>query len=58
MPFFTGLFGNPGLLLGALGASIPISTALDNVLIALAAIAWVLAGAWGETKKLFKIKYL
>ena len=32
----------------AIGASIPISTALDNILLAVALLAWLLEGAWRE----------
>ena len=43
----------------ALGASFPISTALDNVLLALLALAWAASGiATEEAQKMFKNKYL
>ncbi|HUF80081.1 MAG TPA: O-antigen ligase family protein [Burkholderiales bacterium] len=35
----------------ALGFSIPISVALDNILLALVAILWVALGAWGEKRE-------
>ena len=36
----------------ALGASIPISTALDNVLLGIMLLAWLLAGAYRDTLKI------
>ena len=43
----------------ALGASIPVSTALDNILIAITLAAWLLSGAVRDTIKIsFKNKYL
>lgn len=43
----------------ALGASIPVSTALDNILLVLAVVAWLLSGQVAEyKKKLNIIKYL
>ena len=38
----------------ALGASIPVSTALDNVLLVLVLVGWVFAGNYGETLRMVK----